>query len=136
MNFPVIFCQIYYYNNFDDVDFKLTTTVFRDLIRDIFGKGFGFEKDGSFNHHHKLNVMFCEKSYYGAGEIAILTFGEYAGIIKLDDFTEFIGRCMNPREPSAAKRKKMLDEIMLLQNSRYNNSSGYQNKKETVFHRW
>lgn len=130
--FPVNSCQIYTkedWNNFDKLDFKLTTTVFRDFIQDTFGIAFGIEEDGSSNHRNKLNAIIAKIVTTERGKTTVLTFGEYAEIVRLDEFTEFIVRYMNPREPLASRRKKMLDELMFLQNNRYINSPEYQNDK-------
>lgn len=62
-DFSVNSCQIYTredWNNFDQIDFDLTTTVFRDFIQDTFGIAFGIEEDGSSNHRNKLNAIIAK----------------------------------------------------------------------------
>lgn len=130
--FPVNSCKTYTkkdWNNFDELDFKLATTVFRDFIQDTFGIAFSIEEDGISNHRNKFNAIIARVVTTERGKTTVLTFEEYAEIIKLDDFTEFIVRYMNPREHLVSKRKKMLDELMFLQNNRYINSPEYQNDK-------
>lgn len=59
----------------------------------------------------------------------ILTFDEYADIIRLDDFTEFIVRYMKLKKPKPSNQKRMLEELMFLQNNRDINSPEYRNDK-------
>lgn len=113
------------YKNIDKIDFELSSTVFRDFIEDIFGIEFGIDADGSSNHRNKLNTIIGRTVSTERGKTTVLTLNEYSEIIKSDEFTEFIVQYMNPREPLVSQRKKMLDELMFLQNNRYNASPEY-----------